>query len=89
MPPPNLVIGGQAVVSTTGGDTLNLRRDPSRSAPVLRVLKQGTTVTILAGPQNTEGFRWWQVRANDDNSVGWVVDQVTDQSGTVNTLTPQ
>jgi len=89
VPPPNLVIGGQAVVSTTGGDTLNLRRDPSRSAPVLRVLKQGTTVTILAGPQNTEGFRWWQVRANDDNSVGWVVDQVTDQSGTVNTLTPQ
>jgi Tol biopolymer transport system component len=89
LPPPDLVIGGQAVVSTTGGDTLNLRRDPSRSAPVLRVLKQGTTVTILAGPQSAEGFRWWQVRANDDNSVGWVVDQVTDQSGTVNTLTPQ
>lgn len=87
--PPNLVIGGQAVVSTTGGDTLNLRRDPSRSASVLRVLKSGTTVTILAGPQNAEGLRWWQVRANDDNSVGWVVDQVTDQNGTVNTLTPQ
>jgi Tol biopolymer transport system component len=89
VPPPDLVVGGQAVVSTTGGDTLNLRRDPSRSAPVLRVLKSGTAVTILAGPQNAEGFRWWQVRANDDNSVGWVVDQVTDQNGTVNTLTPQ
>ncbi len=89
VPPPNLVIGGTAVVSTTRGDTLNLRKSPSISAPVLRILKPGAVVTILAGPQSADGFRWWQVRAQDDNSVGWVVDQVTDQDGTTNTLTPQ
>jgi Bacterial SH3 domain/WD40-like Beta Propeller Repeat len=89
VPPPDLVIGGQAVVSTTKGDTLNMRQSPSRSAPVLRVLKPGAVVKVLAGPQSAEGFRWWQVQALDDNSVGWVVDQVTDQDGTTNTLTPQ
>jgi hypothetical protein len=82
------VIGGQAVV-TTGGDSLNLRKDPNRASPVLRILKPGAVVTILAGPQAGEGFRWWQVRANDDNSVGWVVDQVTDEKGTQNMLSPQ
>jgi hypothetical protein len=35
-----------------------------------------------------DNFRWWQVSA-DDGSVGWVVDQVTDQDGTTNTLAPQ
>jgi len=86
--PPNLTIGGQAVVSTTGNDPLNLRQSPTRAAKVLRILKQGAVVTILAGPQSAEGFRWWQVRA-DDGQVGWVVDQVTDETGTTNTLTPQ
>jgi Tol biopolymer transport system component len=88
VPPPNLVIGGQAVVTTTRGDTLNLRQTPGLSAPVLRILKPGAVVTILAGPQMVDNFRWWQVSA-DDGSVGWVVDQVTDQDGTTNTLAPQ
>ncbi len=86
--PPNLTVGGQAVVSTTGTDPLNLRQSPTRSARVLRILKRDAVVTILAGPQSAEGFRWWQVRA-DDGQVGWVVDQVTDDTGTTNTLTPQ
>jgi SH3-like domain-containing protein len=86
--PPNLVIGGQAVVTTTKGDTLNMRQTPGLSAPVLRILKPGAVVTILAGPQMVDNLRWWQVGA-DDGSVGWVVDQVTDQDGTANTLAPQ
>jgi hypothetical protein len=86
--PPALVVGGKAIVITTRGDTLNMRKDPSTTAPVLRILKPDAIVDVVGGPQNVDGFRWWQVRA-DDGSTGWVVDQVTDNDGTTNTLLPQ
>ncbi len=85
--PPALVIGQTAVVTATKSN-LNMRSKPSTTAEVKRLLLPGTIVTILAGPTEAEGFRWWQVRA-PDSSVGWVVDQVTDKDGTTNTLTPQ
>ncbi|MHB8627197.1 MAG: SH3 domain-containing protein [Aggregatilineales bacterium] len=88
VPPPALVIGGQAVVTTTAGTSLNLRQNPTTTAPVKRLLPAGTVVTILVGPTIAEGLRWWQVRA-PDGAVGWVADQVTDSTGTTNTLTPQ
>src|SRR5258708_26894140 len=86
--PPLLVIGGQAIVTTTRGDTLNLRQSPGKTAPILGILKPGTLVTVLAGPQIVDGLRWWQVRGAD-NRTGWVIDQITDQDGTTNTLAPQ
>lgn len=87
VPPPNLVVGGGAIVTTTRGDTLNMRQSPSTSAPVVAVLKPGAILKIMAGPQTAEGLRWWQVR-NTEGALGWVVDQVTDQDGTTNTLAP-
>lgn len=86
-PPPALVIGQTAVVSASKSN-LNLRATPSTGAEVKRLLTPGTVVTILAGPQPGENYRWWQVRA-PDGSTGWVVDQVTDADGTTDTLTPQ
>ncbi len=88
--PPALQINGQAVVTLAQGDILNVRASPSRTAAVVRILKPGAIVTILAGPQVADGYRWWQVRVAEDNSVGWVVDQAPDSSGTMsNTLAPQ
>lgn len=85
---PALVVGGQAVVTTIVGTSLNLRQNPTTTAPVKRLLPRGTVVTILAGPTVAEGLRWWQVRA-PDGSMGWVADQITDATGTTNTLAPQ
>ncbi len=87
IPPPALVIGGQAVVSVTG-DALNVRQSPSKGAQVARLIKAGVMVTVVGGPANAEGLRWWQIKLAD-GTTGWVADQVTDSSGTTNTLTPQ
>ncbi len=87
--PPALVIGKQAIVITTAGQTLNLRRTPGINADILGILKPGTVVTVEAGPQVADGFRWWKVITIADGREGWVVDQVTDSSGTNNTLSPQ
>jgi len=57
---------------------LNMRRTAHPIRARAAYLKSGAVVTIQAGPQMAEGFRWWQIQA-DDGSVGWVVDQVTDQ----------
>ncbi len=87
IPPPTLTINGTAIV--VGTTALNMRQSPSTSAPVKRLLKPGTVLTILAGPQIVATLRWWQVRAAD-GALGWVVDQVTDDKGvTENTLAPQ
>ncbi|HLY24997.1 MAG TPA: SH3 domain-containing protein [Aggregatilineales bacterium] len=87
--PPNLVIGGKAVVITSQGKTLNLRRTPGTNADVLGILNPGTVVTVEAGPQVVDGLRWWKVITVSDSREGWVVDQVTDSTGTTNTLSPQ
>jgi Tol biopolymer transport system component len=86
---PNLVVGGRAMVTTPAGNPLNLRKTPGLTAPVLGILKPGAVVTIVAGPQFADNLRWWQVKASDDAVPGWVVDQVTDATGTTTTLTPQ
>jgi hypothetical protein len=86
---PNLVVGGQAVVTVKTGDGLNLREGPSRSNRLIKVLKTGTIVMILAGPQFVEGFRWWQIRDEEDGTIGWAVDQVAETTGVETTLSPR
>jgi len=85
--PPNLMVGGGAIVATTKGDVLNLRESPSVSAKVMAILKPGAILKVMAGPQSVDGLRWWQVR-NTDGLIGWVVDQVTEKDGITNTLPP-
>src|SRR5262249_52470993 len=89
--PPPLVVGGRAIVIVNTDDSLNLRQSPSRAAAVLRILKTGVTLAVLAGPVQADGYRWWQVRAEDDGKVGWVVDQAPNNKTGVweNTLASQ
>jgi len=76
-----LVIGGRAIVSTQG-DPLNLRTQPSTgsSSSVIAALATGTSLEVLEGPTQAEGFTWWRVRAGQQE--GWVVgDFLSAQAG--------
>lgn len=53
-------------VANTGGDRLNLREQPSASAPILQTLAADTTL-------EAEGRAWRRVRA-PDGQLGWVAD---------------
>lgn len=82
--PPVLHIGGTALIQTTGGDPLNMRGGPGRGFDIVARLPAGITVTVLGGPQEADGYRWWQIGTS--NAVeGWVVDQVDN----IKTLIPQ
>ncbi len=63
--------GGTAIVSGTGGLGLKVRSAPDIAAPVIRTLKEGSPVTLKAGPEERGGYRWWQI--DDGQGLGWVV----------------
>jgi Tol biopolymer transport system component len=58
---------------TKEGDYLNLRDKPSINANILRKIRAGEKVTIIGGPEISDGYTWWQIKTEDD-FLGWVVE---------------
>jgi hypothetical protein len=84
----DLTVGETAVVSTTGGDQLNVRSGAGTGFEVLVRLDAGAIVTLLEGPVDNEGFTWWRIRT-DTGVEGWVVDSVDDGGTRIQTLVPR
>lgn len=74
-PVPMLEVGGRARVNTTGGDALNVRNNPSRQGELLAKLENNTLVSIVDGPQESDGLIWWKV-STENGLEGWVVEAV-------------
>lgn len=72
----NLVAGSNALVLIEQGD-LNVRNQPGTgfNSAVIAVMATGTTVEVLEGPIEADGFTWWRVRgqATDRMVEGWCV----------------
>lgn len=81
---PQLQAGGQAIVQTTEGDTLNVRSGPGRSFQVVTRVSSGTVVTIAEGPVSADGFNWWRI-VLPNGTTGWAVDSADG----VQTLVPR
>ncbi len=63
-----LAVGGSASVTDNG---LNMRASASTGADIVTTLAQGQQVSIISGPQDADGFAWWQIEL-EDGSQGWV-----------------
>jgi dipeptidyl aminopeptidase/acylaminoacyl peptidase len=71
---PKVIISvGNDYVITEEGDSLNLREDPSINANILREIRAGEKVTIIGGPESSDGYTWWQIKT-EDALLGWVVE---------------
>lgn len=69
---------GDIVTVTEAGDQLNMRTDPTTEEEnVVNVLPFGTELVIIGGPQEAEGYIWYQVRNDATEEEGWVVDDVS------------
>ncbi|WP_298817227.1 SH3 domain-containing protein [Chloroflexus sp.] len=66
-----LQIGGVAYVQKAGGKNLRRRQAPGLDSTVLDCLPPGTQLTLLAGPQEKDGYPWWHIRTSDGRE-GWV-----------------
>jgi len=53
--------------------TLVVRAEPSRSAGAIAQALEGDLLTIIGGPQEADGLRWWQVETAK-GSQGWVIE---------------
>ena len=67
-------VGGSARVSTQY-QFINLRAAAGLGAETIGQLPNGTTVTILEGPTEADGLRWWRVDDGEGNT-GWAAERV-------------
>jgi SH3-like domain-containing protein len=77
-----LAIGQPARVVAPNG--VNMRTEPSTSASLVRYLPSRLRVTVIDGPIEAEGYRWWKLDDGEGN-IGWSVEN----DGTVDLLSPQ
>lgn len=73
--PPAFVGGTFAIRNGTSvevrgtGDCLNIRTQPSLNAAVVRCAPDGTRAMVAQGPQDAEGYRWWNLAG-----LGWAAE---------------
>ena len=72
--PMPLAVGLQARVHNVGNDELNVRNVPSlRESKVLFRAPAGTLFNIIDGPQQADGYSWWQLHDPQFEVIGWAV----------------
>jgi len=71
-------INGRVFVGGADRGPLNVRQTASTTAPIARIIPEGTVFAIIGGPQCADGYTWWQVRL-DDGIVAWVAEGTSTQ----------
>lgn len=66
-----IAIGSKVVIIDTGGNGLNFREQPSRTANKIRSLPEGSIYEVVGGPQQADELVWWQLKDPADNVTGW------------------
>ncbi len=69
-----LPIGTVIRVETATGGAANLRNGPGTGYGVVRTLANGTEGTIRGGPENANGYTWYQVAIA--GTSGWIASSV-------------
>lgn len=72
LPGTALISGQPARVVAPNG--LNMRQSPSSSSQLILQLGNGQRVVVQAGPQQADGYTWWQVE-DQQNNIGWVAER--------------
>ncbi|HEY5476110.1 MAG TPA: RING finger protein [Tepidiformaceae bacterium] len=63
---------GDSVTVTGTGDCLNVRSGPARSNAAVTCLPDGTTITIVDGPQSADSLTWWKLHTPAGD--GWAAE---------------
>jgi len=48
-----------------------LSRNPGVNGALIQVLDSGITLAVIGGPEEADGYTWWQLRTADGNVEGW------------------
>lgn len=77
-------IGARYWVMPQSGRGLNLRQAAGVNSPLIRLISRGRDVSVIDGPVEVDGVRWWKVYAPYVDEEGWLAEQAENAS----TLTP-
>jgi len=69
-PPTEIAVGGNVQIV----DGVNFRIEPTTSGQLIRALAGGVVLEVVGGPQDADGFTWWQLK-DVDGSIGWAAAQ--------------
>ena len=64
-------VGDRVRVTMDSGLQLTVRALPGTDGPLLTRVDTGREFTVINGPQNADGFVWYQIRADDGSLEGW------------------
>jgi uncharacterized protein YgiM (DUF1202 family) len=67
-------VGERVVVTMPAGGQLSIRSSPGIQASLVTRVNTGTQYTVLAGPQQANGYVWFQIRSDDGTVEGWAAD---------------
>lgn len=67
-PPDTIAIGGYITVV----EGVNFRKEPGRTATIIRTLGNGEVLEVIDGPQTGDELTWWKLR-DPNGSEGWAV----------------
>ncbi|MEZ4768364.1 MAG: SH3 domain-containing protein [Caldilineales bacterium] len=66
-------LGDEVVVTVGAGGLLKVRADAGLSSPVEHQIPENSQLSIVEGPVDANGYRWWKV--SDGSSVtGWAAE---------------
>ena len=66
--------GDRVRVTMAAGAQLTVRSQPGTNAAVVTRVDPGREFSVLAGPQQANGFTWYQIRSDDGSVEGWAAD---------------
>jgi hypothetical protein len=69
-PPDVITVGFYVEVVDTEGVGVSLRGGPSTDNIRLELVAEGEVMLVTGGPEEGNGFEWWQVRI-EDGTEGW------------------
>ncbi len=79
--PVEIAVGKIVRVINVGDKGLNVRQGPGTDKTMNFIAKEGDTFVIVAGPQTSENFTWWQIQSNvDPSKAGWAVENDGEQA---------
>lgn len=67
---------------TVTEDDVNIRSEASTSADIVRTAPKDELFIIRSGPEEADGYTWWEVVSDADGDSGWIVEdflQAADQ----------
>ena len=71
--PTEIKVGVYVKVIGAEADALSYRSGPGLNYARLTIVKDGTILEVLEGPEEADGYTWWRLE-DEDGFIGWAAD---------------